>query len=197
MEMAMLRIRFLIAFVLAALVPVSACATRPLPAVPTGITFQPGRYVTESYFAPGFKPGEVSYVLAPFPVAAARDADAQDFLKLFQEELSRAWQAQGLQLGPGENACRLAGTIHHLAVRGARLRLVTGRVHAELTISGNITQEEEVLFAFRDRVAVSSPLAPGPAVPKERELLLHQLARETVHHLLNELLLHGEVADSG
>jgi len=193
----MRRMPCLVAFALAALAVVSACAPRPLPAGPSGLALQPGRYVSECYFAPGFKPGEVAYALTPFTVAAASDVDAPAFLKLFQEELTRAWQAQGLKLNQGEVAVRLSGAIHQLAVRGARLRLVTGRVHAVLTLSGAIAQGDQVLFAFRDRVLVSSPLAPGPAAPQERLLLLRFLARETVTHLLNELLLHGETAESG
>jgi hypothetical protein len=119
------------------------------------------------------------------------------FAQLFQEELLGAWEAQGLKLSPQGNACRLDGTIHSLSVRGERFRRVTGRMFAVLTISGTITHDEQVVFAFRDRVAVSSPLAPGPPAPKEKELLLRQLGRETVNHLLNELLLHGDTAESG
>jgi len=193
----MCRMCCLIALALTTLAVVSGCATGPLPAGLSGFAFQPGRYVSECYFATGFKPGEVAYALTPFTVAAASDVDAEAFLKLFQEELTRAWQAQGLKLNQGHEAVRLSGAIHQLSVRGARLRLVTGRVHAELTLSGAITQGDQVLFAFRDRVMVSSPLAPGPAAPQERLLLLRYLARETVTHLLNELLLHGETAESG
>ena len=138
----------------------------------------------------------VSYTFGTFTVAAANQAPAEAFLKIFQDELVRAWQAQGLKLGPGENACQLSGTIEGLAVTGARLRWLTGRVHAELAISGAINRGDQVLFAFRDQVHVSSPLAPGPPAPREQELLLRQLARETIYHILNELLLHGNTGES-
>ena len=55
-----------------------------------------------------------------------------------------------------------------------------------------------MLFAFRDQVYLSSPLAPGLAAPMEKDLLLARLAREAVNHILNELLLHGPLtAESG
>jgi hypothetical protein len=194
MEMAMCRLLLWVTSVLAALAILGACGPRrPLPA---GLPFQPGRYVKESYFAPNFKPDEVSYTFGASTVASADEAPTEEFLKIFQDELVRAWQAQGLKLGPGENACLLTGTIETLAVTGARLRWLTGRLHASLTISGAITRGDQVLFAFRDQVNVSSPLAPGPAAPREQELLLRSLSRESIHHILNELLLHGATGAS-
>ena len=196
MELAMCRCFFLLTSVLTALIALGACGPRPLSATSTGLPFQPGRYVQESYFAPGFKPDEVSYALTAFTVAPGADVSAEAFLNIFQDELVRAWQAQGLKLGQGENVCRLTGTIQDLAVKGTRLRWLTGRQNASLTISGAISHSDQVLFAFRDQVSVSSPLAPGPAAPREQELLLRQLARETINHMLNELLLHGATVDS-
>ncbi len=193
----MFRILLLIFTMLTTMAAVGACGPRPLPATLAGLTLQPGRYVKESYFAPGFKPGAATYALTPFTATAAGGVSAALFAELFQEELLGAWEDQGLKLSPKGNAYRLDGTIHSLSVRGERFRRVTGRIHAFLTISGTITHDEQVVFAFRDRVAVSSPLAPGPPAPKEKELLLRQLGRETVNHLLNELLLHGDTAESG
>lgn len=193
----MFRVVYLIALIPMFFCATCGCGAKLLPAAPAGLTWQPGRYVKDSYFAPGFKPGEATYLLTPFRVTAAGGDNAAMFLKLFQEELAQAWEAQGLKVSPQDTTCRLEGTIQCLSVRGSRLRRITGRLHAVLTISGAITQGDQVLFAFQDRVAVSSPLAPGPPAPKEKELLLRQLARETVHHILNELLLHGDTADSG
>ena len=48
-----------------------------------------------------------------------------------------------------------------------------------------------MLFAFQDQINLSSPVTPGLAAPREQDLFLHQLARETAYHILNELLLHG------
>lgn len=172
------------------------CA-RALPPAPAGVAWQPGRYVQESYRAPDFEPEKTSYVLDSVTVEEARGVNPEEFLKIFREELARVWQATGLRFESGEESAHLAGTIHHLAVRGADFRWLTGRLRGSLTISGTITRGDQILFAFRDRVQVSSPLAPGPAAPKEMELFLHQLALETVHHLVNELLLQGFTADSG
>ena len=183
--------------VLAALVAVAACGPLALPPQPAPVIFLPGEYLKESYFAPDFKPAEAVYFLSAFPVAQASNAPAEAFQKIFAEELVRAWQAQGLKIGSGKEACSQSGTIHRLAVRGTRLRWLTGRLYASLTISGTITRGTQVLFAFRDQVYVSSPLAPGLAAPREKDLLLARLARETVNHILNELLLHGSTPNSG
>lgn len=183
--------------VLAVLVALAACRPRSLPVGPAAVPFQPGRYVKESYFAPDFQPTQTAYTFNAFPVTQADRASEQAFQKIFQAELLRAWQAQGLQLASGKKAALVSGTIHCVSVRGARLRWLSGRLHASLAISGTITRESQVLFAFRDQVYMSSPVAPGRAAPQEKDLLLRRLARETVHHLLNELLLHGVTAESG
>ena len=197
MEMAMRRLFFLMACVLAAFIAaLGACGPLALPPPPAGLPLQPGQYVRASYFAPGFKPEEASYTFTVFTLAPGSDSQGIAFLKVFQDELVRAWQAQGLKLGQGEKMARLSGTIQHLSVKGARLRWLSGRIFASLTISGTITRGEQVLFAFQDQINLSSPVSPGLAAPKEKDLLLHQLARETAYHILNELLLHGE-NDSG
>jgi hypothetical protein len=186
--------------VLTALAILGGCGTRMLPAPPAdlaGLPMQPGRYVKESYLAPDFQADEVSYTLGAFTAAGADRTPADAFLKIFQDELARAFKAQGLKLAAGKDACLVTGTIEDLAVRGTRLRWLTGRVHAALALSGTITRGGQVLFAFRDQVSVSSPLAPGPPAPREQELLLRQLARESIHHLLNELLLQGIREESG
>lgn len=187
----MCRLLSLLTSLLAALVLLGACGPRPLPPVSGGLALEPGKYVTESYFAPGFHPEDLTYTFSTFTVASAEGVPAGALVEIFQAELPRAWQAQGLKLGPGHNAANLSGTFPTLAVTGLRLRWLTGRVHASLTISGELIRQGQVLFAFRDQVGVRSPLAPGPTAPREQELLLRLLAREAVHHLLNELLLHG------
>lgn len=188
---------FWIFCVFAVLAAVAACRPRALPVGSTAVPFQPGHYVKESYFAPDFQPTQTAYILGVFPVTQADNVPAQTFQKIFQQELVQAWQDQGLKLNSGKDAVRVSGTIHRVSVRGARIRWLTGQLHASLAISGTITRGSQVLFAFRDQVDMSSPVAPGPAAPQEKDLLLRRLARETVHHLLNELLLHGATAESG
>ncbi len=184
---------------LTVLVSVAACGPRVLPAGPAaGVPLQAGRYVKESYVAPDFNPTRLTYSFHAFPVTQATNASEQTFQKIFQEELVRAWQDQGLKIAAGKEAGRVSGTIHRLLVRGARFRWLTGRLYASLSISGTITRGSQVLFAFRDQVYMASPVAPGRAAPLEKDLLLRQLAQEAVHHLLNELLLHGPpTAESG
>jgi hypothetical protein len=198
MEMAMCRwFSWLLCF-LAALAALAACRPRALAPGAVAVPFQPGQYVKESYFAPDFQPAKAAYTISAFPVSQAGNVSEPAFQKIFQEELVRAWQAQGLRLASGKKAARVSGTISRVSVRGARLRWLTGRLHASLAITGAITRGPQVLFAFRDQVYINSPVAPGHAPPQEKALLLRRLARETVHHLLNELLLHGPPsAESG
>jgi hypothetical protein len=192
MEMAMRRLFFLMACVLAAfLAALGACGPLVLPPPPAGLPLRPGQYVRQSYLAPDFTPEGASYTFKVFTVAPGSDALAEAFLKVLQDELVRAWQAQGLKLGQGEEVARLSGTIQDLSITGARLRWLSGRLFASLTIAGTITRGEQVLFAFQDQINLSSPVSPGLAAPREQDLLLHQLAREAAHHILNELLLHG------
>jgi hypothetical protein len=198
MEMAMRRVIFLMACVLAAcLAALGACGPLVLPPPPAGFpSLQPGRYVQESYVAPDFQPAAASYFFTPFTIAPGSDALAEAFQKVLQDELVRAWQAQGLKVEHSKNGARVSGTIQHLSIKGARLRWLSGRIFASLTMAGTITRGEQVLFAFQDQVDLSSPVSPGWVAPREQELLLHQLAREAAHHILNELLLHGR-NDSG
>jgi hypothetical protein len=197
MEMAMGRWFGWIFCVVTLLIGVVACGPRGLPAGPAAAPLQPGRYVKETYFGPDFNPEQMTYTLGAFTVTKASNAPAEAFQQIFQEELLRAWQAQGLKVGAGKDAGHVSGIIHRVSVTGARLRWFTGRLQAALVVSGAVTRGEQVRFAFRDQVYASSPVAPGRAAPREKDLLLRQLAREAVHHLLNELLLHGPAAESG
>uniref|UniRef100_A0A7C3Z1E0 Lipoprotein n=1 Tax=Desulfobacca acetoxidans TaxID=60893 RepID=A0A7C3Z1E0_9BACT len=181
-----------LACVLAAFIAaLEGCATLAVPPAPAGLAFQPGRYVQESYFAPGFNPEEATYTIGPFMVATDNEASSEAFQKIFQDELVRSWQAQGLKLGQGETACQVSGTIQRLSIQGERLRWLIGRLHAVLVISGTITRKGQRLFAFRDQISLGTPVAPGLVAPKEKDLLLRQLSREAAQHLLNELLLTG------
>ncbi len=74
-------------------------------------------------------------------------------------------------------------------IRGASFRFIAGNITAYLTISGTISRGDETLFAFQDRISLTSPVNPGPPPPREAELLLHLAVRTFAIHLLNELLL--------
>jgi len=122
-------------------------------------------------------------------VPAAQEVDPEAFQAQLQAELSRAFQANGLKIDPGSDTV-LSGTVPRLAIRGTSLRFIIGKITAELTVEGRITRGAETLFAFQDRISLTSPLNPGPPAPKEKELLLNQAARTFASHLLNELLLY-------
>ena len=110
------------------------------------------------------------------------------------EELTRAWEANGLKLSPqGQTA--VTGVVQYVALRGESLRWLTGKIGADLVVSGAITQGTETLFAFQDRFRLSSPVNPGPPAPKEDELLLRQAAHAFAAHLLNEMLLYWPSAE--
>lgn len=164
------------------------CLPRPLPALPAGLTLQPGRYLSESYRASGFVADQVTYTLAPFTVAQAQNIAADTFQSLLQAELARAWEANGLKVAPRGDVV-LAGTVQLVRVNKG-LRFLVGRISADLLVSGAITRGEQILFAFQDRIHLASPVNPGPPAPKENELLLQQVIRNFSDHLLTELLLH-------
>ncbi len=164
------------------------CAPKLAPTLPGGIALQPGQYVTASYRAPDFNASRAVYALGEFPVQTSQDVDPENFQALFQAELARSFQANGLKVDPQSDTV-LSGAVQQVAIRGTSLRFVIGKITAYLTVQGTVTRGEETLFAYQDRIKVYSPLNPGFAAPKEQELLLDQAARIAAAHLLNELLL--------
>jgi hypothetical protein len=165
------------------------CAPRMTPTLMGDVALQPGRYVTASYRAPDFAANRTAYALEPFTVPAAQGVDPEAFQAQLQAELSRAFQANGLKIDPGSDTV-LGGTVPRLAIRGTSLRFIIGKITAALTVEGRITRGAETLFAFQDRISLTSPLNPGPPAPKEKELLLNLAVRTFASHLLNELLLY-------
>ena len=170
------------------------CAPRMTPILAGDLTLQPGRYLTASYRAPDFAANRTAYALEPFTVPAAQGVDPEAFQAQLQAELSRAFQDNGLKVDPASDTV-LSGTVSRLAIRGASLRFIFGKITVKLTVEGRVTRGAETLFAFQDRISVTSPLNPGPAAPKEKELLLNQAARTFASHLLNELLLYWPVEE--
>jgi hypothetical protein len=192
-ERAMCSSRFLsLAFL--ALIMVGGGCVRALPPSPAGVTLQPGRYLEAYYRAPDFSPVQFPYSLTPFTLETAQGVTPDTFLPLLERELVRAWEANGLKVAAQGDACLLSGTVHQVSVRGTSLRFLLGRIKADLSVSGAITREGQTLFAFQDRIHLTSPLKPGPSAPKEVELLLRQVVRTFTIHLMNELLLHGFTA---
>ncbi len=187
----------LIPAVIISLSVVLACVPRPLPPALTGVTLQPGRYLKEYYRAPGFTPDRVTYALTPFTLKTAQGVAPDTFPSLLMTELARAWEANGLKLARSGDACLVSGTVQLVRVRGTSLRFLFGKISIDLIVSGAITQGEQTLFAFFDRVQLTSPINPGLAAPKEVELLLKQAARTFASHLLTELLLHGLPPEAG
>lgn len=164
------------------------CAPRISPTLPAGLALQPGRYLTSFYRSPDFDPARTVYALEPFPVEAAQEVDPAAFQAQLQEELTRALGANGLKLDP-KSPTTLSGTVQQVEIVGTTFRFIFGRLTTHLTVQGVIRRGDETLFAFQDRLQLSSPVNPGTPAPKERELLLAQAARTFAAHLLNELLL--------
>jgi hypothetical protein len=176
------------------LVCYGGCVPRLPPAVPPGVTLQPGRYLTAYYRALDFNPSQATYVLEPFRVETAQGFPAETFQRLFMQELTQAWRANGLKLSPRGTA-DVTGLVQKVAIRGSSIRWLTGKIDAELVVSGAITRGSDIRFAFQDRISLSSPVNPGPSAPKEDDLLMRQAARTFAVHLLNELLLYWPPAD--
>ncbi len=170
------------------------CVPRLPPAVPPGVVLRPGQYITAYYRAPDFHPTQATFVMQPFPVETAQGFPAATFKSLFMQELTRAWQANGLKLSPQGHTV-ITGVVQYVAVRGKAIRWLTGKIDANLVVSGAITRGADTLFAFQDRFCLSSPMNPGPPAPKEDELLMRQAARTFATHLLNEMLLYWPLDD--
>lgn len=170
------------------------CVPRPAPVIPPGLALQPGRYLTAFYRAPDFAPAPATYVLTPWPVETAQGLSAATFQNLFMEELSQAWLANGLKIAPQGDTV-LAGVVQLVAIRGAAIRFITGKLDCDLVVSGTISRGDAVQFAFQDRLRLSSPVNPGLAAPKEEELLMRQTARGFAVNLLNEMLLYWPAAE--
>jgi hypothetical protein len=176
------------------LVCVWGCVHRPSPAVPPGVTLQPGRYLTAYYRAPDFAPAQAAFVLTPFSVETAQGFPPGAFQALFMQELTQAWQDNGLKLSP-EGDTNVGGVIQAVAICGRAFRFIRGKIDASLVVSASITRGDDILFACQDRISMSSPVNPGPPAPKEDELLLRQAARTFAVHLLNEMLLYWPPAE--
>jgi hypothetical protein len=176
------------------LVGLWGCAPRLAPATPPGVALSPGRYLTAYYRAPEFNPAQATYVLTPLQVSMAQGVDADTFQGIFMEELSQAWRANGLKVSDQGDTV-VNGVVQYVAIRGAALRFLTGKIDADLVVSGDITRGGDTLFACQDRISQSSPVNPGPPAPKERELLMRQAARTFAIHLLNEMLLYWPPAE--
>jgi hypothetical protein len=170
------------------------CVPRVPPATYPGITLQPGRYLTAYYRAPDFAPAQATYVLQPFSVETVQGFPADTFQALFMQELTQAWQANGLKLSPQGDTV-LSGMIQSVEIYGRTFRFIRGKIDASLVVSATITRGNDTLFACQDRINLSSPVNPGPPAPKEDELLLRQAARTFAVHLLNEMLLYWPPAE--
>ena len=180
--------------VILCLVGQAGCAPRLAPATPAGVALSPGRYLTAYYRAPDFSPAQAAYVLTPFRVETAQGVAADTFQALFMEELTQAWRANGLKLSEKGDTI-VDGVVQWVTVRGAAFRFLRGRIDADLVISGAVTRGDVTLFAWQDRITISSPVNPGQPAPKEDELLLRQAARTFAIHLLNEMLLYWPAAE--
>jgi hypothetical protein len=178
---------------LAVLAGVGCVPPRSFSPPPAGVVMQPGSYLTEYYVAPEFDPTQGACHLGPFTVEQTHGVAPDVFLPIFQAELTRAWEANGLKTAAQapESGCALTGVLNLVSIRGESLRFLQGSISGQLMVSGTITRAGRVVFAFRDRISEDSPVNPGPQAPKEKELLLRQICRSFAHRLLDELLLHG------
>lgn len=167
----------------------AACLRPSLPPPSLGVEFGPGRYVREYYAAPDFEPTAGRYHLAPIRVEAIEGMEPESARRLFQAEVSQALTANGLAVHPAPADMELTLVLHRLEVSRA-FRWLRGRISATLALSGTITHKDRPVFAFRDTLRLTSPLAPGPAAPQESQLLLRQLFREAARRMVNQMLLY-------
>lgn len=166
----------------------AGCLKPSLPPPPLGVEFRPGSYVREYYAAPDFAPTAGRYHVALIRVETLSGAEPEAVSRLFQTEVAQALAANGLAVDPAPADFKLSLIVHRLEVSRA-LRWLRGRISATLALSGTITHRDRTVFAFRDTLRLTSPLAPGPAAPQETQLLLRQLFREAARRMVNQMLL--------
>lgn len=167
----------------------AGCLQPTLPPPPGEVEFRPGRYVREFYAAPDFEPTAGGYHLTPVVVPSPRGVEPEAVRQLLQAEVSQALTANGLTVHPAPADFQLSLVLHHLEVSRA-FRWLRGRISATLALSGTISHRGRPVFAFRDTLRLTSPLAPGPAAPEETQLLLRQLFREAARRMVNQMLLY-------
>ncbi len=176
---------FLLGWGLAAL---CACtAARPVRS--EGEWLEPGRYVQQVYRSPDLPAATMGYTVEPLPVAFAQGLSTQEAATIFQEELVRALQANGLRVNRGSPDAVLSGQVERFTVASPVWRFLSGRGQAQVQVRGEIRRGQEVLFAFQDHVTVNPAVNPRHQPPLEPNLLARQAARRLAMHVVNELLL--------
>ncbi len=159
------------------------------PPMLAGPQLQPGRYVQYVYRSPEFQPATVSYRVERLPVEFSRGVSSQQAEDLVQEALLVAMQNNGLRLAPTDAAANMTGRVERFVVSSPLWRFLSGRGAAHLQVRGEIRQQQEVVFAFADQVAINPPVNPRQQPPLEQELLARQAADRLAMNVLNELLL--------
>ncbi len=174
--------------VLLALCLASGCTPRPLPGEAAGLALQPGNYLSRFFRAADFSPQMQLFRIEAFSLGEVVGLDPELAGQLFQEELQAALTDNGLRVAGDQAGCAVTGAIDHLSLRSPFIRFFTGKSHADLLVSGAISQGENVVFAFQDRVAFTVLVSPRQP-PLEPPLLARRAFRQFAHNLLNELLL--------
>jgi hypothetical protein len=153
------------------------------------LALQPGRYLEKYYRSPNLNPTAGEYQVETFPLEQVSGLGQEQAKALFQDELLKALAANGLKVGQEKPRFVLAGTVDRLQVASSSWRFFSGRAQAELRVTGEIRQGQEVVFAFQDRVEINPPVTPRHRSTLEPDLIARLVVRGFVTHLLNELLL--------
>jgi hypothetical protein len=153
------------------------------------LELQPGRYLQRYYRNPEFQPTGGGYQVETFPVDQVRGLSPRTAQTLFNEELLRALQANGLRVNQANPTFALAGQVHRFTVASPTWRFFSGRGQANLRVAGEIRRGQEILFAFQDEVDIAPAVNPRHQPPLEPDLIARQAARRFAVNLLNEMLL--------
>ena len=153
------------------------------------LELQPGRYIKRSYRSPEFVPTAGAYQVQTFPVDQVRGISSGTAQTLFNEELLRALQANGLRVNQAGPTFALDGQVHRFAVASPVWRFVSGRGQAHLRVAGEIRRGQEIVFAFQDDIDIAPAVNPRHQPPLEPDLIARLAARRFAVNLLNEMLL--------
>lgn len=154
---------------------------------------QPGRYLTAVYRSPSLQVGASRWQLRDWQFLEVSGLTVEQAQALFLAELTTALTANGLAVVPtGEADHVLSGTVHHWQVSSPFWRWLAGRGRVVLEVSGEVRQQQELVFAFSDRVVLTPAINPRRQPTLEPELLARLAARRLAADFLNELLLPPE-----
>lgn len=167
--------------------PLACAGPRPWPQ--TAPPLQPGRYLTAYYRSPDLHLMAARWRLGDWQLQQLQGLSPEQALALLRAELTAAFAANGLVFQEGEADYVVSGTVNRWQLSPPFWRWLSGRGTVILEVTGEIRRQQELVFAFYDRLKLTPAINPRRQPTLEPELLARLAARRFAANLLNELLL--------